>query len=82
MKPFCDHLGVTVPAEWWDALRLDINSELDTIGMGVEVESEKSVLLRTPAASGTVKADRIGKVWKLGTSGAVCAGLRAAGRFE
>lgn len=50
--------------------------------MGVEVESEKSVLWRTPAATGTVKADRIGKVWKLGTSGSVCAGLRAAGRFE
>lgn len=82
MKPFCDHLGVTVPAECWDALRLDLSAELDSLGMGVEVDSERAVLWRSPSATGTVKADRIGKVWKVGTSGSVCAGLRAAGRFE
>ena len=82
MKPFCDHVGVTIPVEYWDALRLDISPELDSIGMGVEMDSERAVLWRDPAASGTVRAERIGKVWKIGTSGAVCAGLRSVGRFE
>lgn len=49
--------------------------------MNVEVDDDRSVLWRSPDASGTVKAQRVGKVWSVGCSGAVCAGLRAAGAF-
>jgi hypothetical protein len=80
--PFCDFLGVTVPSEVWDELRLEVSAELDSIGMRVEVDEDRSVLWRTPDSFGTVKANRVGKVWSLGASGAVCAGLRVAGRFN
>lgn len=81
--PFCDFIGVTVPAEVWDALRDDVEAELESLGMGVEVDDDRSVLWRdSEGGSGTVKASKVGKVWALGTSGAVCAGLRAAGRFH
>ena len=82
MKPFCDFLGVTVPAESWDALRLDVAAELDGVGMAVEVDEPRTVLWRSPDGYGTVKASRVGKVWSLGTSGSVCAGLRLVGRFN
>lgn len=82
MKAFCDHVAVTVPADVWDLLRVELSTELDTLGMGVEVDAERAVLWREPSATGTVKAEKVGRVWKVGTSGAVCAGLRAAGRFE
>lgn len=80
--PFCDFLGVTVPAEVWESLRPEVGVELDALGMHVEVDQEKSVLWRVPGQTGTVRADRRGKVWSMGASGAVCAGLRAAGRFN
>ena len=80
--PFCDFIGVTVPAEVWDSLREDVESELQALGMGVEVDEERAVLWRTSEGHGTVKANRVGKVWALGASGSVCAGLRAAGRFN
>ena len=82
MSPFCDFLGVTIPAELWDELREDVSAELDAIGMSVEVDQAGSVLWRTPDAIGTVKASRVGWVWSLGASGSVCAGLRAVGRFN
>lgn len=82
MKPFCDFLGVTVPSDVWDELRLDVAAELDCIGMRVEVSEEKSVLWRSADSFGTVKASKLGKVWALGASGSVCAGLRLAGRFN
>jgi hypothetical protein len=80
--PFCDFLGVTVPADEWDGLRLDIAAELDAIGMSVEVDEERMVLWRSPNARGTVNAKRVGLVWALGCSGAVCASLRLGGRFN
>ena len=85
MKPsdaFCDFIGITVPAEVWDGLREDVEAELQSLGMGVEVDEDRAVLWRASDGTGTVKANRVGKVWALGTSGAVCAGLRAAGRFN
>ena len=82
MKPFCDFLGVTVPADDWDALRLDVSEELDAIGMGVEVDDGRSVLWRASDSTGTVKAQKVGRVWALGCSGAACAGLRAVDRFN
>jgi hypothetical protein len=82
MKPFCDFLGVTVPADDWASLRLDVSEDLEAIGMGVEVDEERIVLWRASDTSGTVKAQRFGRVWSLSCSGAACAGLRAAGRFN
>lgn len=82
MKPFCDWLGVTVPAEDWDALRLDLVDDLDAVGMHVEVDLPSQVLWRAGSTSATVKATKRHKVWALGTSGAACAGLRAANRFD
>lgn len=81
-EPFCDYVGVTVPFESWEGLRLSVSAELDAIGMSVEVDQERNVLWRTPDSFGTVKAARVGAVWSLGLSGQVCAGLRAAGRFH
>ena len=80
-EPFCDFIGITVPAEVWDSLRAEVEAELQNIGMGVEVDDDRSVLWRASDGTGTVKANKVGKVWALGTSGAVCAGLRTAGRF-
>jgi hypothetical protein len=82
MNAFCDFLGVTVPAEDWEALRLDIVHDLDAIGMGVAVDDGQSVLWRDASSTGTVKAQRRGRVWALGCSGAACAGLRVVGRFN
>jgi hypothetical protein len=82
MKPFCDWLGVTVPADDWDALRLDICDDLDAIGMHVEVDEGGQVLWRAGGTSATVKATKRHRVWALGCSGAACSGLRAAGRFN
>lgn len=81
-EPFCDFVGVTVPAEHWDALRVDMSAELDAIGMHVELDQERAVLWRSSDARGTVNAKRVGMVWAIGCSGSVCAGLRLAGRFE
>jgi hypothetical protein len=80
-EPFCDFVGVTVPADEWAGLRVDLSAELDAIGMGVEVDQDRTVLWRSSDAFGTVKASRVGAVWAIGCSGTVCAGLRAAGRF-
>ncbi len=80
--PFCDFVGVTVPVDEWEGLRADISAELDAIGMQVELDEERLVLWRTANSRGTVNAKRIGKVWALGCSGAACAGLRTAGRFN
>ena len=80
-EPFCDFVGVTVPADAWADLRLDIAAELDCIGMAVEVDEPRSVLWRG-SSGGTVKANRVGSVWSLGCSGSVCAGLRMAKRFN
>jgi hypothetical protein len=80
MKPFCDWLGVTVAAEDWDALRLDISDDLDSIGMHVAVDKPGEVLWR--AGMGTVKAVKRHRVWALGCSGAACSGLRVADRFN
>lgn len=82
MNPFCDFLGVTVPAEVWDELRLDVSAELDSVGMSVEVDEPRLVLWRSPDSYGTVKASKVGKVWALGMSGSVCTGLRLIGRFN
>lgn len=81
-EPFCDFLGVTVPADQWASLRPELEAELDSIGMGVELDQERAVLWRSPDARGTVNAKRVGMVWAIGCSGAVCAGLRLAGRFN
>ena len=80
-EPFCDFVGVTVPAAEWEGLRVDLSAELDAIGMGAEVDQERAVLWRSADGFGTVKASRVGAVWAIGCSGTVCAGLRAAGRF-
>ncbi len=80
--PFCDFVSVTVPVEEWEGLRSDIAAELDAIGMAVELDEEKTVLWRTANTRGTVNAKRLGKVWAIGCSGAACAGLRLAGRFN
>jgi hypothetical protein len=82
MKPFCDWLGVTVAADYWAALRLDITDDLDAIGMHVEVDQPGQVLWRAGKTSATVKATKRHRVWALGCSGAACSGLRAAGRFN
>ncbi len=81
-EPFCDFVSVTVPVDEWAGLRVDISAELDAIGMSVEVNEERAVLWRSPNARGTVNAKRVGMVWAIGCSGAVCAGLRLAGRFN
>lgn len=83
-EPFCDYVGVTVPSEHWAGLRADLEAELDAIGMGLESDQERVVLWRSPGAgsTGTVRAERRGMVWAIGTSGVVCAGLRLAGRFN
>ncbi len=82
MKPFCDWLGVTVSADDWAALRLDIADDLDAVGMHVEVDQLGQVLWRAGKTSATVKATKRNRVWALGCSGAACSGLRAAGRFN
>jgi len=79
---FCDRVDITVPCEEWLGLRADISQEFDAIGMGLEVDAERVVLWRAPGTTGTVKASRMGLVWAIGCSGAVCAGLRAVGRFN
>lgn len=76
-EPFADFVGVTVPEEDWEGLRVDVSAVLDVIGMQVEVDEARSVLWRSPDAVGTVKASKVGRVWALGCSGTVCAGLRA-----
>ncbi len=81
-EPFCDFVGVTVPAECWSQLRGDISAEFDAIGMYVEIDQERAVLWRSSDARGTVNAKRVGQVWAIGVSGSVCAGLRLAGRFN
>ncbi len=81
-EPFCDFLGVTVPSEHWADLRHDIEAELDSIGMSVELDQDRAVLWRSSDARGTVNAKRVGMVWAIGCSGSVCAGLRLAGRFN
>jgi hypothetical protein len=80
-EPFCDYVGVTVPSDAWEGLRVEVSAELDAIGMSVEVDQERQVLWRSADTFGTVKASRVGGVWSFGCSGSVCAGLRAAGRF-
>lgn len=82
MTPFCDYVGATVSAEDWSGLRLAISPILDSIGMAVKVDGPDKVLWRAPDSTGTVKAERRCRVWVVGASGAVCAGLRAVGRFD
>jgi hypothetical protein len=65
----------------WDGLRPDLSAELDFVGMSVEVDEPRSVLWRG-TSGGTVKANRMGKVWAVGCSGSVCTALRAVHRFN
>ena len=81
-KAITDFLGVSVPAETWDTLRSEVQSELDGLGAQVEVDDAKVTLWRHAPSQGTVRAQRRGQVVALGVSGAVCAALRAQRRFE
>lgn len=80
-EPFCDFIAATVPEADWHALRADVTAELDAVGMHVEFDRERETVWRDPAADGTVKSRSISGVRTISATGAVCAGLRAAGRF-
>jgi len=80
-EPFCDFVSATVPDEEWLGLRPEIQAELDAIGMHVDYDRERETVWRSPLADGTVKSRSISGVRTISASGAVCAGLRAAGRF-
>lgn len=79
--PFCDAVAVTTPEEEWHALQGEVLEHLDAIGMSVDFQRESVTVWRTPDGFGTVKAERRNGVRAISASGAVCAGLRAAGRF-
>lgn len=81
-KPFADHVGITVPLDDWHQLRQQVQPLFDALGMNVEVDGDGTVLWRHPDSTGTVKAQRFGKVWSLGCSGAICAGLRVLNLFS
>ena len=79
--PFCDALTVTFPDDYWHQVRQAILPELDAIGMGVEVDVQRLVLWRAPGGAGVVRAEVVNAVRVLSISGAVCGGLRGAGRW-
>ncbi len=81
-EPFSDHVGITVPEDLWDGLRADVSPLFDQLSMSVEVDGPRKVLWRSSCGTGTVKADKYLRVWSLGCSGTVCAGLRARGLFR
>ena len=76
---FCDYVQVTVPTEAWADTRDAVEPVLDSIGLQVEVDDERSGNVLWRGGDGTVKAKRIGPVYALGASGSVLAGLRMAG---
>lgn len=81
-EPFADFIGITVPAEVWPELSVELRPELEGLGMSLERDEERVKLWRSAGDGwGTVKQEARGKVWAVGISGTVCAGLRAAGRL-
>lgn len=81
-RPFADFIGFTVPAEDWPELCDELRPELEGVGMSLERDEERVKLWRSGGDGwGTVKQEVRGKVWAVGISGTVCAGLRAAGRL-
>lgn len=81
-EPFADFVGVTVPKVHGAELLADVVPEFESLGMSLEVSQDRLKLWRSPEASGTVQAKEAHGVLALGISGAVCAGLRSARRFE
>ena len=79
--PFCDFISATVPEDEWHDLRREVSAELDALGMAVDFDRDKETLWRDPHGDGTVKAKSINGVRAISATGAVCAGLRVAGRF-
>lgn len=81
-EPFADFIGVTVPADHWPDLAVELRPELEGLGMSLERDEERVKLWRSGGDGwGTVKQEARGQVWAVGISGTVCAGLRAAGRL-
>lgn len=81
-ESFADFIGLTVPAEVWPELASELRPEFEGLGMSLERDEERVKLWRSAGDGwGTVKQEARGKVWAVGISGTVCAGLRAAGRL-
>lgn len=82
-SPFADFIGVTVPAEEWLALHSELAPEFEGLGMTLERDDERVKLWRSGGDGwGTVKEELRGRVWAIGISGTVCAGLRVARRMS
>ncbi len=81
-EPFADFIGFTVPVEESAGLAMELRPELEGLGMSLERNDERVQLWRSGGDGwGTVKQEVRGKVWAVGISGTVCAGLRVAGRL-
>lgn len=80
MRPFCDYLGISTGEDQSAALHAAIEPHLDAAGFGVEAKTEKLTLWRHRKA--TVKAQKLHRVWALGTSGKALERLREVGGYD
>lgn len=71
---FTDHLSVTTPMDDWAAMRESVSPLFDSIGAGVEFDTDSETLWR--AGTGTCRAKRYGMVMMLSATGSFLAGLR------